>query len=160
MEFNNIRIFELDNLLYVNTGGVENSRICITSLDMKDGYKNTAENVSFSSFENLPEQYQITITAPNYIPYTFVSGNVTGIPSNIREFIKVYPNPASNYIHVDFSFPSGQLQIYSVNGKLLKELVINYGSNNINISDLPEGFLLLNFIADEEAAWFKIVKRN
>jgi hypothetical protein len=158
--FQNIRIYELGDLLYVQTGGVENARICITSIDMDDGFKSVAENVSFQSFENLPEHYQITITAPNYIPYTFVSGNVTGIFSNIREFINLYPNPASDYIHVDFNLPEGQLQIYSVNGKLLKEQVISYGSNNINISDLSEGFLLLNFMANQETVWFKIVKRN
>ena len=156
--FNNIRIYEIDNLLYVHTGGVENSRICITSLDMSDGFKRLADKVSFHTFENLPDQFQITITAPNYKPYIYYSGNTSDNSSNIRAFINVFPNPAGDYIQVDFNLSEGQLYIYDINGKLLKELAVETGTSTINISDLPEGVLMFNFIANEGIAWFKIVK--
>lgn len=127
---------------------------------MDEGYKSVADNVSFHAFENLPEQFQITITAPNYKPYIYVSKNITGISSNISAFINVFPNPAIDYINVDFNLPEGQLHIYNLNGDLMKEQQLSYGSNTINISDLPEGFLILNLIGNEGTAWFKIVNQR
>ena len=158
--FENVRIFEMDNVLYVNTGGVEKGRICITSLDLNDGYKNSVEKVSFQAFENLPGEFQITITAPNYKPYTYKSGKITSTKSTLKAFINVFPNPASDYLHINFNFPNGQLQIHDSSGKIMKEQEVNYGTNNVDISDLPEGFYILNFIVNDEQARFKIVKHK
>ena len=156
--FNNIRLYKMGNSLHVNTGGIENGKICITSLNLKDGYQEVAKNVSHHEFQDIPEEFQVTITAPDYIPYIYVSGALTGANANIRSMIKVYPNPANEYLRVNFNLSGGHLQIHDITGKLLKELIISHGSNHINISDLPDGLLILNFTSKNGKARFKIVK--
>ena len=157
-KFNNSRIYEMGKSLHVNTGGVKNSKICITSLNLEDGHKEVAKNVSHHMFQNIPEKFQVTITAPDYIPYTYVSGTLTGTNANIHSMINVYPNPANEYLRVNFNLSGGHLQIHDITGKLLKEANISHGSNHIDISELPDGLLILNFTSRNGKARFRIVK--
>jgi hypothetical protein len=159
--FSNIRIYTLGNSLNVNTGGVENSKICITSLDLNDGYKKVVNNTTFHTFQEIPEQFQVTITAPDHIPYIFTSGTLTGIDSDIlKSRIKVFPNPVHETLHINFDIPEGTLQIYDLSGRFLKEQVMLFGPNNINVSDMPEGLLILKFTNREGIARFKMLKQN
>lgn len=158
--FSNIRLYKMGNSLHVNTGGVENSKICITSLNLDDGHQELAKNVLHHTFQDIPEEFQVTITSPDYIPYIYVSGALTGSMANIRSMINVFPNPANEYIRVNFDMPEGHLQIHDITGKLLKELDISHGPNHIDISELPDGLLILNFTSRDGKAQFKLVKYN
>ncbi len=60
-----------------------------------------------------------------------------------EEAITIWPNPARDMVQIDFSLGNGQMAIYDVNGRLLKEQVVNSELSNFDVSDLPDGNYIL-----------------
>jgi len=68
--FNLASVSENGNNVTVNTGGVDNSTICIMSaLDNGLSYFEVEKNASSATFTNVNKPYLVTITKHNYIPY-------------------------------------------------------------------------------------------
>ena len=59
--------------------------------------------------------------------------------ADLSGLVKVYPNPASDIVHIDGA-EAAEIRVYNVNGQLLKTVK---GSNEIMVSDLPAGIYLL-----------------
>lgn len=74
----------------------------------------------------------------------------TNIVDIILENIKIYPNPASNYISItsDKNDQINLVQLYSKDAKLLSQ--VNKGYENLNISHLSPGMYILRIIG---AGW-------
>lgn len=115
------------------------------------------EDVSFHSFEDPPDAFQLTITAPNHVPYVYVSASVTGIQENIVPYIDLYPNPVQDILHVDADLSGGWMQLYDINGRLLMEAGFNFGSNEMDISGYPAGPYFLRIRSDAGSGWFKVL---
>ncbi|MFO7934988.1 MAG: C25 family cysteine peptidase [Bacteroidales bacterium] len=156
--FSNIRIYRIGNSLVVNTGGVRGSRICVTSLDLDEGFQQVVEGVSFHTFEEIPETFQVTVTAPDHIPYTYVSGSLTGLGENIMQYIRVYPNPVKEFLQLDFGFREGHLQVFDARGRMIREQELFFGTNRVDMSACPEGAYLLRFASDQGYGWHKVLK--
>jgi len=78
----------------------------------------------------------ITITIAPYVP--------VGIQDLSVEKIKLYPNPATDILNIQSENESIQLvSIYSVDGKMIKEIVLNQRTHTIDISDLEKGYYLI-----------------
>jgi len=86
----------------------------------------------------------------------YVAGE-TGLDEYILnniQFSAPYPNPASDVVHFDYSFPTeiktARLIIYNIEGLKVKELPINSysGSLNICITDLQQDFYLYSLLTD------------
>ena len=60
-----------------------------------------------------------------------------------EEAITIWPNPASEMVQVNFSLGNGQMALYDVNGRLLKEQIVNSELSNFDVSDLPDGNYIL-----------------
>ncbi len=77
--------------------------------------------------------------------------------------IKVYPNPVSENLKIDFKDVSGEakLMLYSMAGQLLKTEKLNAQNNTINISHLQNGLYLINlhFSDYKTIKTFKIIKK-
>jgi len=157
--FENVRLYRMGNRLTVNTGGIKDCRICITSQDLTAGYHRVVEDVSYYTFESIPEPFQVTITAPNYIPYQYRSGSITGIESSLSSRIRIYPNPVSEFLYIDMDIPQVRLQLFDIQGRLLMEQEVFLGSNRVNLSGYPDGTYLLKFLSGEGTAWFKLLKQ-
>jgi hypothetical protein len=158
--FDNIRLYRMGNALTVNTGGIKNCRICITSQDLAAGYFQVVEDISYHTFENIPEQFQVTITAPNYIPYQYKSGSITGIESSLSSRIRIHPNPASEFLYIDIDIPQARLQLFDMQGRLLMEQEVLSGSSRVNLAGHSDGAYLLKFLSDDGIAWFKFLKQS
>ena len=85
----------------------------------------------------------------NFLSRYDIFGLISCNPATIEdqfgmEDFQVYPNPCSEYIHVDLKTAESSLyEIYSLYGKLLKSGFISINSNEIDISDFqPQGYLL------------------
>ena len=87
------------------------------------------------------------------IPTAFASAGIrefectTGIEESIaiNEKVSVYPNPATNQLHVNYTgaiTPDAVLEIYDITGNLLLRQNANE-TNEINISHLANGFYLV-----------------
>lgn len=76
-----------------------------------------------------------------------VSDNISGI--------EIYPNPASDKLHVESIQTPEQIKVFDLNGKLIK----NLGSTrDINISDLPVGIYFIRVKTDKGEFNKKFVK--
>ncbi len=153
-----VRIYRIGNSLTVHNGAVENSRICVTSLDLSEGYHQVVENQLSHTFEDIPGVFQVTITAPNYLPYTYLSGTATGTGKQQNLCFRAYPNPVSDRITVEVDVSGGVLQIIDLHGRIFQEQVLVPGVQSIEISSLPDGTYTLLFQTDYGFSREKMVK--
>ncbi len=85
----------------------------------------------------------------------FAEINLTGISENqIRNSIKIYPQPACDHIFVDMqgTSPPCQVVLYDVSGRRVFIRDIHQESSRIELSSLPKGIYLLHLINDDERA--------
>ncbi len=157
--FENVRMFRLGNSLTVNTGGIKECRICITSRNLDDGYQEVVEGVSFHTFDNVPENFQVTITSHNYVPYLYLSGIGTATETKPLPRMQVFPNPFFDLLHIETDLSSGNLLVYDLHGKLIAESYLPTGSGRINLSEYADGIYLLNIISGNGTYWVKVLKR-
>lgn len=66
-----------------------------------------------------------------------------------QHFANIYPNPASDILHIDFTsnIEASELRILDINGKLIRNVNEIYPSNQLNISDLKAGIYLIEMRA-------------
>ena len=69
--------------------------------------------------------------------------NVSIDNSNVEGFAKnrlnIYPNPANDFIYIDFDGEAGKVEIINATGKLLKSQEVYFGRNIIETSSLIQG---------------------
>ena len=153
--FDRVTIDTTGNSVTVNTGGVNNCRICITSLDLEMGYQQVAENVSSHTFEDIPGRYQVTITAPNFIPFIFQSDSlITGI----NTFTRIYPNPAISNLTIETLQPDlYTIEITSLNGQLIYTGEMREITKQIEISSLRKGVYFVTIRSNKGVNTEKII---
>lgn len=158
-EFDNVRIYQWDNHLTVNTGGIKNCRICVTSEALDLGYQEIAEGVSYFTFDDVPESYQVTITKRNFIPYRYHSTLTSDKNAEHIGFSNIYPNPAMHMVNIDFNCKKGTLYVHDMHGNTQKVNEISFGSNAIDLSGLNEGIYILNIVTEQGTERKKLIKR-
>ena len=78
--------------------------------------------------------------------------------ANFSRYINIYPNPAKDYIYIDFPEEKiKSIKLYNLLGVLLKEQKSN--KTSVDISSLPQGIYLLSIETDETVIAKKIVKQ-
>ncbi|MGK0390098.1 MAG: hypothetical protein ACI94Y_002849 [Maribacter sp.] len=81
-----------------------------------------------------------------------VTFNVTSFPVSTADIdvenIKIYPNPASDYIKI--SNPEGieMMELYNLIGKRVSTFNVGSSNSTFNISDLPKGMYLIRLLDD------------
>ena len=69
--------------------------------------------------------------------------------------INIYPNPAKDYINVDFdanNFTKGEIQLFDMQGRLVKKTKLTtQKGNRVDISSLKAGNYTYNIIIDGNA---------
>lgn len=100
------------------------------------------------------ELYSITSDLP-----TFLSTEEVGIKTGKIVAIELYPNPASNDLHV--KTPNNQIidrvEIYDLSGKLTRN--INFNLNSIDVSQLNSGIYLLKVSIKDKTYSGKFIKK-
>lgn len=79
-----------------------------------------------------------------------------GIEENEGNSIAIFPNPAKDVLNITSEKAINQIDVYDVNGKLVKSYT--NVSNNINIKDLATGVYTLNITTEDGQVSKKIVK--
>ena len=143
-EFDNVKIFRWGNKLRVNTGGVDNCRISLTGKNPEEGFQSVVDGVGYHTFQEVPGQFQVTITKPNYVPYRYRYGMLTGLNDEIEGNIRVYPNPAIEKLHLDLHFlQEARFMIYDLNGRMVLEGKLVYGQNQVPVNEISSGVYIL-----------------
>jgi hypothetical protein len=68
----------------------------------------------------------------------------------------IFPNPVKDVLNLNYDKAISQIDVYDVNGKLVKTFTTVNGS--INVSDLSDGVYMLNIQTEEGLIVKKIVK--
>lgn len=85
------------------------------------------------------------------------SCETSNIEINALAKLEYYPNPANDFININFNDDNVELKIYSYTGSLVLQKNINAGANLINISDLAQGIYLMIFSSNNETRTEKLV---
>ncbi len=156
--FLDVRLYRIGNALMVNTGGIEHCRICVTSHHLEDGYHEVAEGVSYHTFNEVPESFQVTITKANYRPYRFISGTVGGVMEGLEASVRIYPNPVQDMVHIESMLPRCIVSVYDIRGRLLLKRELVHGQNSLDFSSQPDGAYLFGLEAGRKTGWFRVLK--
>jgi len=128
------------------------------------------EGVSENHIVSLPSDYMGTVelryvtqsgvitSDPNFLDFDIVmldnlmisETTSTEDVSNITEFT-VYPNPASNHIHIDSDSQFSIIEIIDAQGK--KQMRITKPGNEIDVSLLDAGFYIINAIDSNDKGY-------
>ena len=95
---------------------------------------------------NLPSR--ITLWSASNLEATGCLDAPTSIAESFnKNAVKVYPNPANDFINFDFAKASNQLSIFNAQGKLVFKQIIAGGSFQLNTANLARGlyFYQANF---------------
>ena len=94
--------------------------------------------------------------------------NEEGIPAGTKNYIiktnsvHVYPNPATNHIHIELVFKSNILfiEIINIQGKLVRHKKNVTNKNTLNVKDLPNGLYIIRIYTDNGIINEKFIKND
>lgn len=89
-------------------------------------------------------------------PVTIQTG--TGIHHLAFSGVKVYPNPAAQVLMIENATPGTQLVIYNVTGQIVRQLIAENGSGQINISSLAPGAYMLRAVSGSQHVVWRFAK--
>jgi len=78
---------------------------------------------------------------------------------NATGLVSVYPNPANGIIHISYSEPIQQINLYDITGKII--LTLNgdrKASLDMDISALAAGMYMLSAVSDEGRTTVKVAR--
>ena len=94
-------------------------------------------------------------------PLYFPCRLILCIKSGDKESIKVYPNPAKDYIYVDIeasNFKSSDIELFDMQGRLVKkEKLKSKQGNRINVSNLNAGAYTYNVSVNGKTISGKVI---
>ncbi len=84
---------------------------------------------------------------------------IDGIDETSDQVVKVYQMDQNLIIETTLPFEKGTFQLFDVNGKLVKEALVNEGQTKltINVGDLVKGFYLISLTSGTEINGFKVI---
>ena len=86
---------------------------------------------------------------------------LTNVETGERETIKVYPNPAKDYIYVDIeatNFDKGEIELFDMQGKLVKRAKLNAKQGNrVDVSNLNAGAYTYNVSVNGKTISGKVI---
>ena len=136
-------------------------------LSFTDNLNNTATMVGTPSINDLGFQAVDIFVTNNISDTVFQSFVIQVINSNSIENTEIeklrfYPNPANNFINIDFNVnksDSYQLNVYNANGTLIKQVNLENkkDAENIDISDLKKGVYLIKMFSENSVLFNKLI---
>lgn len=102
-----------------------------------------------------------SLSETNYVVID-VKGNTTGISDaivNMDEYIKVYPNPASNIVTVETNIVFDEILFFNASGQLIKKIDPSQNTHTLNIYNEKPGIFLLVAKLNNRHITKKIIKR-
>ncbi len=76
-----------------------------------------------------------------------------------ESIFSVYPNPVNDLLHITTPVNDYTIEIYNLQGQLIKNSSINSGPQTIDYSNFSEGIYLMKLTSENITKTFKIVKR-
>ena len=107
------------------------------------------------------EDYTVNITETSNYFYNNQNDGIRLEDSDTKSGLKVYPNPAGNYVHVEILSGSrnSMVSIYNTDGRLIKTVPIESNQKTIEISDIPAGNYIIKVDDEREPMKTQFIKK-
>ncbi len=92
--------------------------------------------------------YRIALVDKDGVLHYSKTVEVSKNDSEENTFLKVYPNPAQNFVSIETSFEKGELQIIDLQGKIILKQSANL-YQNVDISSLQKGTYYVRVISEK-----------
>ena len=139
-------------VIYINGLGL------ITTTDTNYVVTGLSQNTNYNFLIKAIDSSGIYSLASNTLSLSTLISPVS-INENVFKSLKIYPNPTSKKsITVSFDNDLKQVEVYSVMGKMITNIVSVYDTKNkINLSNLPSGIFYLKITTEGAAITKKII---
>lgn len=162
--FDNIELYEVsltknnpDNFIEF-IYSESSSKTVTLSRQMVDVYKNNY--ASGSSITLAPYSSKILMYNPNGIYNRAINFTATNQEAKFTDKISITPNPASSMVKINSNYNLLQINIYTIDGKLIKTTEnLNTNNINLNIEDLIEGIYIIETKTQNGLSRIKMVKQ-
>jgi len=74
---------------------------------------------------------------------------LTGVQEQMQNSLKLYPNPASDFVNIMLAYRMPTITVYDYTGNIVMEEQVNNTSFRVNTSQFSPGVYLFRIIADE-----------
>jgi hypothetical protein len=81
------------------------------------------------------------------------------ISFSTKTFIQLAPNPATDYVTISGLTGAGFLTMYSVDGKMLDNIIVKGNRVNYNLKSLVAGTYILQYVSNDKSQTIKLVKK-
>ena len=78
---------------------------------------------------------------------------------SLKDVPKVYPNPTSNQLYIDWSKSLDRLEIYDMKGAIVKKSSTHLIQQGLSVTDLNAGSYIIRLYGDNEVYEFRFVKK-
>ncbi|MEG1572820.1 MAG: choice-of-anchor J domain-containing protein, partial [Bacteroidales bacterium] len=131
-------------------------------LDGQEVAQTQTKEYTFKNITN-PEKHKAGVQALYESGVSSIS-EIGFIPVNIEDNVfaknlRIYPNPAQNYIVLEGLSQSATYEIYNMYGSLLKTKTTSNAMEQIAISDLSSGAYVIRIISNEGTAVKRFIKK-
>lgn len=80
--------------------------------------------------------------------------------NNNLNSLKIYPNPAFNFITIDgLPETNKPVQIIDITGRILNSITLNKDNNSFSVSNLPEGMYFISYYVGGQKINFNFIKK-
>ena len=152
--------------------GANKWEFSITNDSLPNADSMSLRNIAFATVDELDSNqwYTVRVRAvcdSNNIsdwsePLRFYVGNTTpdlpvAMPSLVEQYTSVMPNPAQDRVTISSSFQVNTIEIYSLEGKLMRRQSPHSISTMVTVTDLPAGIYMLRIVTSGGTIFKKLV---
>ena len=117
-------------------------------------YKATSDNVYYFGFGNTTAP--VTVTTSLRVDNVSLTKNTLAVNDLVKTNIKMYPNPVVDQLNIKTDDIVKSIQIYAVDGKLLKTIIGN--TDKVDFRNYPKGSYLVKIETNKSVTSQKIIK--
>ncbi len=119
-----------------------------------EGLKSVPDMMEISQWKNNAWQ---PAQRSRYYFSSYTDWYLSDVPSLEVQGLRIYPNPARDYLVVDMNGSHGLVQIICMNGQIVKSLRTT--GNIIPVGDLPRGLYIVKLTRDNQTFVGKMIKQ-
>lgn len=134
--------------------------ITVASLTTPSVVNYTITSLPFVIENMCPETYSIFANDAKNCKDTlnFTIENLTSVDQiDLSDQIRVYPNPATDVLHIEGLSPGAQLTLIDMFGRILKTMEMKAANSQLNVADLPSGLYTVQVKLNESMVHKKVI---
>jgi hypothetical protein len=116
----------------------------------------------FAEMKNIDESAMIYTTTSTQFASTvtqaFCVNNITSVENNAVNNVRLYPNPANDFVFIEGLENNSLLNVFDINGKLIFSTVVNSDKQTLDVSNYIQGIYFVTFSNANNTQTIKLIK--